>query len=221
MAEARLIQIYYKDEQKSSCFPFADLYFNERLTIFFENEVISKLVTASQDEKIAVCSWKLKDKLKWNIGRPRKLSLEVLNTDYDVLSFTRNTKHHQMLNAADKWHPGFKSTMKKLCDIIGLKMPGEVKIPIYQNHFSAKTEIYQDYVNNFLKPAMEAMSFNDELRALSMADSHYSELDRATTERLDNLERQIGIRYYPLAPFILERLFSIYVQNKKINVTHL
>jgi hypothetical protein len=37
----------------------------------------------------------------------------------------------------------------------------------------------------------------------------------------DYLMEKIGLPYYPLCPFILERLFSVYVQNKKIKVTWL
>lgn len=221
MAKARLIQIYYEDQQKSACFPFADLYFNESLTIFFENAVIKDLVSTSEDEKIAVCSWKLREKLRWRVGRRTELTEEALNSDYEVLSFTRNTKHHQMLAIADQHHHGFKVAMEKICAAIGIKMPHEVKTPIYQNHFSARIDIYKDYVNRFLSPAMDVITNDKEINSLAMKDSRYSELDKATKDKLDNLERKIGLRYYPLVPFLLERLFSVYCHNNKINVTWL
>jgi hypothetical protein len=217
----KLIQIYYAEEQKAHCFPFADLHFNERLTIFFENEPISRLVMASEDEKLAVCSWKLRQKLRWYIGKPRELTQEVLNSDYEVLSMTKNSHHHQMLASADRHHKGFKVAFQKICDHIGLKVPGEVKIPIYQNHFSAKIEIYRDYVSNFLKPAMDFMTNDEEMNRLAMADSNYSQLSRNSASTSEYLQQQIGVPYYPLSPFLLERLFSVYVQNKKIKVTHL
>lgn len=221
MAKARLVQIYYDDFQKTSCFPFADLYFNKSLTVFFENSIIKDLVLASEDEKIAVCSWKLKEKLRWRIGSRTELTEDALNSDYDVLSFTKNTKHHQMLSNANLHHPGFRETMTKICAAIGVKMPHEVKNPIYQNHFSAKTDIYKDYVNRFLSPAMDTITNDKEINAMAMRDSRYSELDRATKEKLDNLESKIGLRYFPMAPFLLERLFSIYCHLNKIKVTYL
>lgn len=221
MAKAKLIQIYYEDHQKSKMFPFAVPYFNESLTIFFENAVIKELVLASEDEKIAVCSWKLSEKLRWRVGRRTPLTEEAINSDYDVLSFTKNTKHHQMLAIAEIHHPGFRVTMEKICAAIGTKLPHEVKTPIYQNHFSARTDIYKDYVNRFLSPAMDAITNDKEINELAMKDSRYSELDRATKDKLDNLERKIGLRYFPLVPFLLERLFSVYCHNNKINVTHL
>lgn len=213
-----MIQIYYEEEQKVHCFPFARLHFNDRLTIFFENSVIKDLVLASQSEKLAICSWKLKQKLRWYIGKHRELTQEVMDSDYDVLSFTRNSASHQMLAAANKYHKGFKEGMQKICDHIGLKVPGEVKQPIYQNHFSAKREIYRDYVQNFLSPAMEFMS--TDMKELAMSDSNYSQLSRSKITP-EYLMDKIGLPHYPLAPFILERLFSVYIQNKKIKVTWL
>lgn len=218
---SELIQIIYDDSQRTACYPFANIYFNDTLTIFFENAIISEVVGASQADKIAVCSWKLKEKMRWYIGRPRPITETLLNSDYEVMSFTKNTKHHQMLAAADRWHPGFRETLKKLCESIGVKMPGEVKIPIYQNHFSAKREIYLDYVKNYLNPAMEVMKNEPEINKLILANSNYSKLDRSSPEKLKKLEQKIGIPYYPMAPFILERLFSVYVHNIKIRVSYL
>lgn len=218
---AELIQIIYDDSQRNSCFPSAKIHFNHTLTIFFENSCIVELVSTSKADKIAVCSWKLKEKLRWYIGRPRPITQELLESEYDIMSFTKNSKHHQMLYAADKWHPGFKSTFSKILSAIGKNCPSEVKNPIYQNHFSAKIEIYQDYVNTYLIPAMEVMKNDSEINKLVMVDSNYSQLDRTPTEKLKNLKEKIGIDYYPLAPFLLERLFSVYVHNNKLNVTWL
>jgi hypothetical protein len=215
---AELWQIWYQDSQKVECFPFANLYFNEKLTIFFENDPIVRLVTTTKAEKIAVCSWKLRQKMRLRVGKRGKLTEEALNSNYEVLSFTSNTKYHRMLAAAEAWHPGFKPAMQKICDQIGVTLPGEVRSPIYQNHFSARADIYLDYVNTYLQPAMEAMIWFSDLHQIVMQDSHYSEL---SNQNPDHLKDKIGVPYYPLAPFLLERLFSIYCHNKKINVTYL
>src|SRR5690349_7525088 len=100
-----LTQIIYKEDQRAECYPFANVYFNDKLTIFFENEVIRKVVRESTADKIGVCSWKLKQKQRWNVGKRREITQEVLESDYDVLSFTKNTHHHQMLAASENWHP--------------------------------------------------------------------------------------------------------------------
>ena len=218
---SKLIQIYYRHEQRVHCYPFAELYCNEGLTIFFENELIKRFVSRETADKIGVCSWKLREKFKMNIGRPRELTEEVINSDYEVLSFTRNTERHRMLEAAERWHPGFRAAMNLICESIGQRMPGEVKIPIYQNAFMAKREIYQDYVKNWLSPAMDAMLNDPELNKLSTVDSGYTNLAKKYAADSERLQKLIGMPYYPLAPFLLERLFSIYVQQNKIPVTWL
>ncbi len=67
---------------------------------------------------------------------------------------------------------------------------------------------------------MQAMETDPELNKLAMVDSKYSTLTK-DTKLHEELERKIGINYFPMAPFLLERLFSIYVHNKNINVTWL
>lgn len=218
---AKLTQIYYEDYQLKEIYPFAEPYFNKPLTIFFENEIIKDLVLASTDEKIGVCSWKLRSKMRWNLRRPRPLTQEVIETDYDVLCFTGNTENHKMLGIADRWHPGFRDSMTKILSKLGMPVPFEVKTPIYQNSFMAKREIYQDYVKNWLSPAMDVMTNDLECNALAMQDSKYSQLAKKDAASPEYLMSKIGIPYYPMSPFLLERLFSIYCHNNKIKVTQL
>jgi hypothetical protein len=215
------VQCIYKQEQQAECYPFARIYFNHKLTHFFENTMIAAEVLSSDADKISVCSWKLREKLRWYIGKHRPMSEEVLRTDYDVLSFTRNTQYHQMLAAADKWHPGFRTIMKKILEAIGQKMPSEIKNAIYQNHFSAQAEIYKAYVNNWLVPAMTIMDSDPEISKLCWQDSNYSNLAKKDAATPEYLQEKIGVPYYPLFPFLLERLFSIFCHNNKITVTYL
>lgn len=225
---AELVQIYYREDQKEGLFPFAIPHKNEGLTIFFENSIIADVAMASKAEKVGVCSWKLSHpqhtKLKWNLGFPRKISditEELINSDYDVLPFTRNSPQHKMLNAADMWHPGFRPALTKIVEVIGKKMPFEVKKPIYQNAFMAKREIYQDYVTDYLNPAIVLIENDPEINKLATADSNYSHLIKKDAASPEYLQEKLGMPYYPLVPFLLERLFSIYIENKRINVTWL
>lgn len=218
MAKATLIQIVYHESQKEKCYPFAHVHFTDTLTVFFENYWIEKFVNEATTEKIAVCSWKLRSKMRYYIGQPRPLTQELLESDYDVLAFTKNTKHHRMLEAANAWHPGFLNCLDKILKKLGISRPGEIKIPIYQNAHSTKTHIYKDYVLKYLSPAMDVMQNDPEISKLCMQDSRYSDL---THQSADHLESKLGLRFYPMHPFILERLFSIYVHNNKIPVTPL
>lgn len=211
-------QIYYSMGHKDLLFPFSKPYFNEGLTIFFENEVIKRLVMVSHAEKIAVCSWKLREKMRMNIPPRVELTYEHLQRDFQVLSFTKNTKHHKVLARADVWHPGFTPAIKLIWEKLGYRLPIEAQYPIYQNHFCARADIYKDYVINFLSPAMELIESDGEVRALCTADSHY---DKLTGVDLKSVKEKLGIAYYPMAPFILERCPSLWFTMKKIKVDYL
>lgn len=214
-----LYQLFYKDEQKQKLYPFSIPYKTEGLTIFFENHWLSQLVMASKAEKVGVCSWKLQEKMRSRVGLRVPLTQDVLNSDYDILSLTKNSLKHTMLSHLYQWHPSSKQTMALLWSKLGFKIPGEVKNPIYQNHFLAKTEIYKDYVTNFLNPAMELTMKDSELNYLMMQPSGYSKLSREADAK--SVKAKLGLDDYPLVPFILERCFSCFAQVKGYKITYL
>jgi hypothetical protein len=214
-----IYQLYYKDEQKTKLFPFSIPVKTEGLTIFFENYWITELVKASNSEKIGVCSWKLRDKLRRNVGLAKTLTEIDINGDYQVLSLTRNSKKHQMLAHLYHWHPKSREAMTLLWSKLGYKLPGEAKNPIYQNAFLAKTEIYRDYVDNFLSPAMKLITEDQELNLLMISPSGYGKLSREAD--LKSVKEKLGLMDYPLAPFILERCASLFFQMKGYQITYL
>lgn len=214
----KLVQICYRDEQRKHCYPFAEVYFNEKLTMFYENEVIVKIVMNETADRVGVCSWKLRSKLRWNVGTYRPITDEVINEPYDVLSFTKHTESHDMLGIAETWHKGFNAYFSQMLEAIGARRPiGRIKVPVYQNHFIAKTSIYQDYVTRYLRPAMEILS--GEMKEIALMDSKYSKL--VNDVDAGYLKQQIGVPHAPMAPFLLERLFSVYCQNEGIKVSQL
>lgn len=216
---SELYQIFYNEKQRHKLYPFAIPYFNDTLTIFFENDIIKKLVTATTADKIGVTSWKLADKMRIRVGLRGPLTQQVLNSDFDVLCLTKNSKKHTMLAMANAWHKGFIPTIKLLWEKLALKMPGEAKNPIYQNHYVAKTEIYRDYVDNFLSPAMELTEKDEELRNLMLQPSGYGHLNRQAD--LKSVKMKLGLDDYPLCPFILERCPSLFYQMKGYQISYL
>jgi len=208
-------QIYYKPEQKNKLYPFATPYYNEGLTIFFENKPIEAIVNSDDSPTIAVASWKLSQKLR----RSQPLTQQKLESNYQVLSFTRNSGRHRMMAMSNQWHPGFLKTISLLWEKLGLKIPGEAKDPIYQNHYSAKKDIYKDYVTNFLSPAMDLIATDEELHGLMLQHSRYGTLSREADLR--SVKEKLGMTDYPLCPFILERCPSLWMTMKRIPVTYL
>lgn len=218
MVGGKLIQIYYADGQRNKCFDFSEPYFNETLTIFFENSLISSMAPSIEARNVAVCSWKLREKLRWNVPGPtkaRELTQNVIDEDYEVLSFTRNSKYHRMFEAAEVWHPGFMKVFDQMMEKIGVRRPLEIKMPIYQNAFSARKDIYLKYIDTYLNPAMSALESMPEAKS----DSGYSKLIGQPAS--DEMVKKIGLPFYPLAPFLLERLFSVFCQNEGIKISHL
>lgn len=210
-----LYQIWYDEKHKKHLYPFSIPVFNEGLTIFFENKVISEVVNSSNDDKIAVASWKLNLKSR----RIHPITQEALNSDYKVLSFTRNSGRHTMMAMAKQWHQDFIPAIDMLWNKLGMKRPGEAKHPIYQNHYSATSEIYKDYVTNFLDPAMKLIIEDAELNEIMKRPSGYGRLSRDADMR--SVKEKLGMDDYPLCPFVLERCPSLWFDMKRINVTYL
>jgi hypothetical protein len=212
-------QIYYDDSQLPHLFPFSVPYKNEGLTLFFENDPIAKLVKATKADKVGVCSWKLARKMNSRVGYRHPLTEEVMDSDYQVLSLTKNSTRHTMLAMANVWHKDFISTIKLLWTKLGYKMPGEAKQPVYQNHFIAQSHIYKRYVNEFLSPAMELTLKDEEMHAKMIQPSGYGKLSREADVK--SVKEKLGFDDYPIAPFILERCPSLWFDLHRIKVTYL
>src|SRR5690606_17347322 len=116
-------QIYYKEDHLKHLYPFAKPYFNDKLTIFFENDPIRDIVTNTAAEKVAVCSWKLSQKIR----KIHQVTEQSLLSDFDVLCFTRNSQRHQMIAMAAAWHKGFLPAINLLWLKLGYKRPGEAR----------------------------------------------------------------------------------------------
>lgn len=217
-AKVELYQILYSEEQLPKLYPFAIPYFNEKVTPYFENAVILSVVPKSGADRIGICSWKLRDKLRFYLPPRRELTEEVLNSEYDLLFLSRNSRSHQMLARASHWHPEFLPVLDKLLYKIKQKRPHEVKHPVYFNHFVASREIYMAYIEEMLAPAMHCMDTDEEMKKLLWVDSGYTSLAGPPPE---NVQKCLGVDYWPLHTFICERLFSIWVDNKPLNIQQL
>lgn len=214
-----LYQIYYEESQRSHIFPFAIPHFNDELTPFFENSVIVDLVSRTKAEKIGVCSWQLREKLKFHLPPKRELTEEVINSDYDVILLSKNSNSHQMLARANAWHVRFTEILFKIFDAVGFSMRGTEVLPdrvVYFNHFVARTEIYKQYILELLSPAMEVMSNDEEIKKMIWIDSGYETLKGFIPDRIKQ-----AWGYYPMHPFLCERMFSCWLNGKNFNIVNL
>jgi hypothetical protein len=226
-------QIYFQDDQLKELYSFAHPYRNEVVTDFFENEVIAKRVPLSDAEYIGVCSWRLREKRQSGkcpmilgiYGKDDLSEEKILNSNADIINLRPFSSSHQMMTCAAAWHGGaqhnyaWDNAIGELGKFISI--PEEVKTPIYENAFVAKRDIYHSYVNTFLSPVMEFMRSS----ACFFVDSGYAEKKERDPnggkEAVERYRKETGRNDWPIAPFVLERLFSIWINDKQFNVVNL
>ena len=215
------IQIYYKQEHKEYLYDFAKPYYSAGLTPYFENAIIAGVVPTCEADYISVCSWRLKKKRGDSIHYLGGFGSDQLTMDkiqaampFDVAILTPRSPSHQVLSMAANWHgKAWNDAFNALKPFLG-HVQSELTHAIYENHFIAKAEVYKDYVNSFLIPCIEFMGDNP----VFFADSGYLQ-KKKDQEEITRVQKILGRKDWPILPFVLERLFSIYIEGKGINVT--
>lgn len=200
-------------------------YKNENCTKYFENDVIKELILSGahkEREYFGVVSYNLLKKLGW---KSKRLDPVIRNTserefdfnhfkecanNYDVLAFS-SIAPHDPVTLANKYHPKFVEYFQRVTEKIGHKWyPIFIAVPIYWNFFVAKNDIYEDYVLNWLIPAMEVMETMKELNGNS---GYHKQLP-------EHLRGSFGMSHYPYHTFLCERLFGWYCHVNKLNVAN-
>jgi hypothetical protein len=205
MAETVIRQIYFDDASKANLLPDAIPYYNGRLTEFFENEVIA--TQPVQGDYYGVFSHDIAadmvfrmDGLNFSI---QNLTILIDRYPADVYSFQNRRKNKNIVYQADHFHPNFSNYMKQILGEIGWELPDKLEFIILFNHFVARADLYQMYIDTLLKPAMEVMRSMPEL----YADAKYKKTPPKNVKELWG--------HYPYHPFLCERLPSIFVQKHK------
>lgn len=218
------VQIIFNESQRDKCYPWAQVYFNNTLTDYFENDVIARIVPTLNADYISVCSWRLAQKrtdTAINLNGTGLTEEKILSNEFDIAVLTPRHPRHQPLYMASNWHgqawdKAFHVFKTEFLPTIGITCPDELNRAIYENHFIAKREIYHDYVQNYLKPAIAFMDTNDVFRE----DSGYINKKR-DAEEIKAYQEKSGRQDWPIGVFILERLFSIYINDKPYKVINL
>ena len=192
---------------------------------YLENEIIAKLnyQMAIGSKYIGILSARFEEKNRWRQS-PNKTIPAILDfieqdaDEADVYSFFGGNTTRNIWLKAEQWQPGIlkiaelifaefeKHSSYKVGDITKLNTP-----IIYQNAFIAKSEIYLDYVQNFLNPLVVIMEQNKEIQKLLNKDAKYKESKLSR----DKLIETFGVPYYTFQPFVCERFFSTYLALNK------
>jgi hypothetical protein len=209
----KIYQIYYDEKSKKNCLEGFEPYFILKLfnTGKHRNSDYFGVFSHSFQHKIHIWPQSIYDAMEVN--------------DYDVYSFFSLMSTNNIFLKGDNWHENFSTVCQKILNKIGFS--GDIAHPdyttrciVYQNHFIARSEIYQDYVDTILRPAIEVMNTDEEIKEIIWKDARYHKSNKQ--EVRDRLKEEIGVEYYPYHPFVCERLFSFYLDlNPHITFKHL
>lgn len=205
-------QIYFEEEQKRYLSPLTHHYFNEKLSPFFENDVIRDLYETKkihESDYFGIVSWRIEQK--------NGLSLNLLKNiteDYNFYGFNSAVIRHHVLPMGSAYHQHFGILFTKVLQHLGIRFNDVAPIVttgFYQNAVIAHRDIYLDYVENWLLPSMKFIETCDDLQfqQLLRADPMYTLYPAGRREKL---MEHLGIPHYPYHTFVLERLWSVYYQ---------
>lgn len=116
----------------------------------------------------------------------------------------------QYLEFSEEQHPGLLERLKELCEVVNLKYVENPTYINFSNFYIMKTEVFNDYVNNYITPAIDYMENN---RDRFFIDAQYKGGLLA-----EELEKYTGLSYYPIMTFVLERLILMYLEDKNLKV---
>ena len=187
-------------------------YFNNINTVnmrsyLFEYNVLIDIIDnfkIDNDKYLGIFSHKFP--FKTGLFKKKLYWLLENNPDFDIyglcLQYNLRGKY---LDFTEKVHPGFKELFYPLCKDLGLEVK-EPEYVIYSNFVIMKTDIYRDYVNTIIKPAIYLLE--TKYKDLAWKDSNYKGLP------IDQLKLNTELDYYPMFTFLLERLLNMYINNR-------
>jgi hypothetical protein len=102
---------------------------------------------------------------------------------------------------------------KKIWPQVSEKELDKKMLRIYCNYFIAKKEIWEDFVENFMIPVIQEMKNDERMKSIATTvhSAYQQDLPRSFIDAT-------GYDYYPLAPFLLERLINVYTVMRNLKV---
>ena len=178
----------------------------EQKSYLFEYNVLIDVIDNHNitEDYLGIFSYKFP--IKTGLFKKKLFKILEQNPDFDIyglcLQYNLRGKY---LDFTEKVHPGFKQLFYPLCKDLGLEVK-EPEYVIYSNFVIMKTDIYRDYVNTIIKPAIYLLE--TKYKDLAWKDSNYKGLPR------DQLKLHTELDYYPMFTFVLERLLNMYINNR-------
>jgi hypothetical protein len=145
----------------------------------------------------------------------------ILLKEFDVAILTPRINGHKPLFMSAHWHGkpwinSFAVLSIFLTKKLKINVPDELTFAIYENHFIAKRNIYHEYVESCLTPVMEYMEENKIFSAASGYCRHKEIIGDFAS--VSHYQKTTGLTDWPIGVFLLERLFSIWINDRKYSV---
>jgi len=224
----KLFTITYADGQ--SC-PFTE-YRNratEKLHRFEYNPVLdivaNHLEGVHDDEFVGIFSHKFEQKTRYSkdivsYWCKRNEFEKVTGPEYDLINFSPNytlpiaRKYGSFMDWSAAGHGELlRDLIKACCAHVGFTYHNEPPQLVYANFFAARKRVYVDYVETVVKPCLALME--GPLWHLASQDSNYKGIGQPL------LKQYTGLDYYPMLPFVMERLTMQYIVNRDIKTLSL
>jgi len=206
----RIYSIVYKPEQVSEYLRYDNSHIKtpDQKSYLFEYNPIIDIIDNHNIEEEYLGIFSHKFHVKTGIMRKKLLLYFQNSPGYDFYNFSKLTGIREFRpNFENESHPGFDDIFIPLCQDLGLSSSLSNDL-IYENFFITKTEIYKDYVNNIIKPAIELL------------ETKYKQLAWRNAVYLPNknLFRDTGLEHYTFHTFILERLVNQFILKNEYTI---
>lgn len=193
-------------------------YYNnatEKLWRFENNALIdiieNRINGMADDSYLGIFSWRFLEKTQIKKASLAEKLFHAASADVYNLS-PRFGKHIHFMNWSDEGHKGIKDMIQRCCSHAGLTYNNDCEHIIYASQFITRKDIYTDYVRSIIMPCLELLE--GEMWNEVNVDAGY-------TRAMPNLKEVTGLDFYNYIPFILERMFMQYVDNKQLIVNQL
>ena len=208
----QVYQLYYNEQSKKNCFKESihiecpnltkeSIWVTREFPLFENHKIIECSKEFNDTDKYGVLSHAFFNKARCNYDKLLQLS----NMGSDIVTFNRIAKGRNILLHLDQYHGN--GTSKLFIDLMeATNLPiNKVSTVAYSNYFLARGDIYKDYVNTWLIP------FCNEILSPKWDDRTY------VNSNYKKAIREKGCDY-PLHPFLIERLFSLYLANNNYKI---
>lgn len=227
----KFFQIYYKEEHKEKLCDNFIPYFNEKKSIFVENEcfidIFQKKLIEDADY-VGAFSYKFHDKLIHNPTYEDMVKIIESHTDIDI--FSPRLRNYKIASCPSRLSQFRKFTFPNQMDMETKAVPllrdmasqGIIKEEsislwgesyyrsVFCNFWIAKKDVFVDYVD-FLSKTISLIESYEKDNWLFTIDKAYPYAPPEDWVAKTNFEN------YPIVTFIMERMINVYILDRQLN----